>query len=95
MRYNALIRQTLIDIAADHQRPGSKERPEIMIEGARTYHISLSRTNGIGRTVKDPSHLVLYRHRQDSTIEIDRILHDSRDLARHHPDRYNRTDVGN
>ena len=44
LRYTALIRQALLDIGSDYERPGSKERPEIMVEGARTYHISLSRT---------------------------------------------------
>jgi len=44
LRYDALIKQALKDIAADPERPGSKERPEIMIEGARTYHLSLSRS---------------------------------------------------
>ena len=44
LRYRALIRQALLDIEADPERPGSKERPELMAEGARTYHISLSRT---------------------------------------------------
>lgn len=32
-RYDALIKQPLKDIAADPERPGSKKRPEIMIEG--------------------------------------------------------------
>ena len=38
-RYKALIKQALRDIGADPERPGSTERPEIMIEGARTYHL--------------------------------------------------------
>ena len=38
VRYRALISQALTDIEADPERPGSEERPEIMIKGARTYH---------------------------------------------------------
>ena len=41
LRYRALIRQGVLDIELDHERPGSQERPEIMIDGARTYHLSL------------------------------------------------------
>ena len=47
LRYSALLRQALLDIEADSERPGSKERPELMVAGARTYHISLSRTRVI------------------------------------------------
>jgi plasmid stabilization system protein ParE len=36
LRYERLILQALVDIEADPERPGSKERPELMIEGART-----------------------------------------------------------
>ncbi len=42
LRYEALIVQALRDIEADPAIPGSSERPEIMIEGTRRYHISLS-----------------------------------------------------
>ena len=40
MRYEALIVQALRDIESEPDRHGSVERPEIMIEGARTYHIA-------------------------------------------------------
>src|ERR1035441_1983782 len=33
------IKQALRDIGADPERPGSTERPELLIEGARTYHL--------------------------------------------------------
>lgn len=36
-RYKALLQQALCDIGEDTERPGSKELPEIMIQGARTY----------------------------------------------------------
>jgi hypothetical protein len=71
LRYGTLIR--LLDIEADPERPGSKKRPEILIEGARTYHISLSRTGGSGSRVKGPRHFLLYRHREDGVIEVARI----------------------
>jgi toxin ParE1/3/4 len=90
LRYDALIKQALKDIGADPERPGSKERPEIMIEGARTYHLSLSRTRVSGSRVKEPRHFLLYRRRDDGVIEVARILHDGRDLARHLPEGYRR-----
>jgi toxin ParE1/3/4 len=94
LRYRALIRQALLDIEADHERPGSKERPEIMILGARTYHISLSRARATGARVKEPRHFILYRRREDGVVEVARILHDGRDLARHLPEGYRRMDAG-
>jgi hypothetical protein len=60
-RYRALIRQALLDIEADHEWPGSAERPELMVDGARTYHISLSRNRVAGGRVQEPRHFVLYR----------------------------------
>ena len=87
-RYKALIKQAVRDIGADPERPGSKERPEIMVEGARTYHTSLSRTRVSGPRVKEPRHFLLYRRREDGVIEVARILHDDRDLQRHLPEGY-------
>lgn len=58
LRYDALIKQALKDIAADPERPGSTKRPEIMIEGARSYHISFSRTRMAGTRVKRPRHVL-------------------------------------
>jgi toxin ParE1/3/4 len=88
LRYTALIRQALLDIAADPQRPGSSGRPEVMADGARTYHISHSRARVSGSRVKEPRHFLLYRCREDGLIEVARILHDSRDLERHLPEEY-------
>ena len=92
LRYSALIRQALLDVEADPARPGSTERPEIMIEGARTYHLSFSRRRVSGLGVKEPRHFLLYRRRNDGVIEVARILHDARDLVRHLPEDYRRTD---
>jgi toxin ParE1/3/4 len=83
-RYADLIEQALSDIADDPRRPGSKERPEIR-KGCRTYHLELSRRRVVGGRVKEPRHFVVYRLRDLHAIEILRILHDSRDLARHLP----------
>lgn len=85
-----LIRQALLDVEADPERPGSKERPEIMIKGARTYHLSLSRSRVSGQPVKEPRHFLLYRRRADGVIEVARVLDDARDLQRHLPEEYRR-----
>jgi toxin ParE1/3/4 len=82
------------DIANDPERPDSKERPDIMIEGARTYHLKFSRSRVSGLGVKEPRHFLLYRRRKDGIIEVARILHDGRDLARHLPESYQRADTG-
>jgi toxin ParE1/3/4 len=81
LRYVALLRQALSDIEADPERPGSKERPEILIEGARTYHMALSRTRVSGSRVKEPRHFILYRRREDGVIEVARVLHDGARFA--------------
>ncbi|MGO9260081.1 MAG: type II toxin-antitoxin system RelE/ParE family toxin [Bryobacteraceae bacterium] len=96
LRYEALLVQVLRDIESDPARPGSTERPEIMIKGARTYHIRFSRgrakiTLGI---VHDPRHFILYRLREGlDVIDIGRILPDGRDLQRHLPEQYRRVDT--
>ena len=82
IRYRSLIRQALLDIEADHGLPGSTERSEIMVPGARTYHIALSRARSAGARVVAPTHFLLYRRREDGIVEVARVLHESRDLAR-------------
>ena len=89
-RYQALIKQALRDIGADPERPGSRERPEILIEGARTYHLELSWGRVKGQSVKAPRHFLLYRRRGERVIEVGRVCHDARDLARHVPKAYRR-----
>jgi len=88
LRYDTLIKQALKDIEADPERPVSKEWPEIMIQGARTYHLEFSRSRVSGSRVKEPRHFLLYRRRDDGVIEVARILHDGRDLQRHLPEDY-------
>jgi toxin ParE1/3/4 len=94
-RYRALIKQAVRDVGTDPERPGSSQRPELMAEGARTYHISLSRTRATAAKVKQPRHFLLYRRREDGVVELARVLHDGRDLARHLPVGYGRVDHGN
>lgn len=89
LRYDALIKQALRDVRDNPERPGSKERPEIMVDGARVYHLSFSRSR-VGRPgVKEPRHMLLYRLLGDA-IEVARILHDAEDLERHLPEEYRR-----
>ena len=93
-RYSSLIKQAVRDVGADPERPGSKKRPEIMIEGARTYHLQFSRSRVVGPRVKEPRHFLLCRCRADGVIEVARIFHESRDLQRHLPEEYRRIDPG-
>jgi len=81
--YNLLLRQAFKDIREDPFRPGSKARPEIAA-GVRTYHVSFSRGRAAS-TVKRPRHVILYYQAGEDQIAISRILHDSRDFARHLP----------
>ena len=85
-RYRALLTRALRDIEADPLRPGSRIRPELY-DGARTYHLALSRSRVDGARVGRPRHFVLYRVGLGG-IEVARILHDSRDLARHVPEEW-------
>jgi toxin ParE1/3/4 len=89
-RYKALIKRALRDIGANPERPGSTPRPEIMIEGARTYHLEYSRGRVEDQAVKAPRHFLLYRRREEGVIEVGRVIHDARDLTRHLPEGYRR-----
>ena len=67
----------------------------MMIEGARTYHIGLSRDRARTATtgaVHRPRHFILYRRRGDNgnVIDIGRVLRDDRDLVRHLPENFRR-----
>lgn len=84
-RYQALIQQAVRDIGIDPERPGSQQRPDVMIEGARTHHLEFSRSRMGRPNVKAPRHLLVYRRRDESTIEVARVLHDALDLPRHLP----------
>lgn len=87
LRYSDLIEQAIRDLRDDPSRPGSKERTELGT-GVRTYHLLFSRDHVAGDRVKEPRHLLAYGLRKDGVIEVARVLHDSRELARHLPEEY-------
>jgi len=87
-RYEALLVQAILDVAADPERPGATTRPEIAAD-ARTYHLWHSRRRVSARVgrVQTPRHFLLFRVAGER-IEIGRVLHDSMDLPRHLPPEY-------
>jgi toxin ParE1/3/4 len=91
-RYEALIAQGIIDIGQDPRRPGAKSRPELLIPGAYTYHLSFSRSRVTGRRVRAPRHFLLYRICAPSVVELGRVLDEGVDLVRHLPKAYRRGD---
>ncbi len=82
-RYGLLIRQALRDLLEDPTRPGTMARPDLAPH-TYIYHLMFSRKRVAGERVKAPRHFVLYRHIEEK-VEFARLLHDSRDLARHVP----------
>ena len=80
--------QAVRDLVDDPLRLGTRARPELMHDNARTYHIGLSRQRNSKPRVKGPRHIVLFRLTETGKIEIARILYDSRDLALHLPEGY-------
>lgn len=91
-RYRDLLKQALRDIAADPERPGSRERAEL-VRGIRTYHLFFTRDRARSDLgiVKNPRHFLVYRRRGEDVIDIVRVLHDARDLERHLPKDYRAT----
>jgi len=83
LRYQNLIAAGLRDIAAQPDRPGSLERPELGA-GVRSWHLRSSRdhvTPGAG-VVRKPRHFFIYRV-EPGIVVIGRVLHDAMELARH------------
>lgn len=80
-RYGLLIRQALRDVLEEPIRLGAKARPDLALH-AYVYHLVFSRERVAGEQVKAPRHFLLYRHMGEA-IQFARLLHDSRDLARH------------
>lgn len=91
--YDALLKQALLDIRDDPNRPGSKDRSDELLAPIRSYHIALSRGRA-GSRIKAPRHILLYFEPQQDTVVLSRVLHDSRDLARHLPDEHRREAKG-
>ena len=88
-RYRDLLKQALSDIAADPERPVSKQRPDLA-RGVRTHHLFLSRDRargGLG-VVGKPRHFLVYRRRGEAGIDVVRVLHDASELERHLPEEY-------
>ena len=83
-RYETLISQVLTDVGEDPFRPGARERPDLP-EGISTYHLASSRERVLGDRVKAPRHFMVYRV-VGPRVEVLRILHDSRDVAKHLPE---------
>lgn len=82
-RYEVLIVAALRDVAAQPDRPGSIERPELGA-AVRSWHLRLSRErarteNGV---VRHPRHFLIYRP-EPGQVVIGRVLHDAMELARH------------
>lgn len=76
-RYDALIRQAILDLQVDVSRPGVNPLPEYG-ENVFYYRLELSRRNiskSVGR-VRSSRHLIVFRILSDDVIEIGRILHD-------------------
>ncbi len=91
-RYRALITQAVRDVGEDPERPGSQERSDVLVKGARTWHLQLSRRRASDPGVKEPRYFLLYRHDADGPIEVARVLDDMRDFERHIPVGYRRMD---
>jgi toxin ParE1/3/4 len=81
LRYQALIVAALRDIAAQPDRPGSLDRPELGI-GVRSWHLRSSRDRAGAGLVRRPRHFVIYRM-QRGVVVIGRVLHDAMELTRH------------
>jgi toxin ParE1/3/4 len=87
-RYRDLLKQAIRDIAADPERPGSRERRDLA-KGVRTYHLFFSRERARSElgVVGEPRHFLVYRCREQA-IDVVRVFHDARDLARNLPEDY-------
>ncbi len=78
-RYEQLLSSALRDLVEDPVRLGTLARPELG-QGVRTYHLrNAKKQSGVTR----PRHLILYRLRRTSVVEVGRVLHDAMELERH------------
>jgi toxin ParE1/3/4 len=84
LRYAELIVQALRDLEADPGRVGVRQRNDLPT-GVYSYNLVASRDRVAGSKVTSPRHIVIFRQSAEDMFEILRILHDSRDLARHLP----------
>ncbi|WP_248801197.1 type II toxin-antitoxin system RelE/ParE family toxin [Pseudomonas sp. MWU13-2105] len=84
VRYQALIRSAIEDLAETPNRVGSSPRDELS-EGLRSFHLTHVRKQAATATgtVQRPRHVVFYRLADDQVIEIVRILHDAMEVRQH------------
>lgn len=82
-RYESLIVAGLRDVAAQPDRSGSIERPELGA-GVRSWHLRLSRNHpGTGAVgVRRPRHFLIYRV-EFKLLVVGRVLHEAMELAQH------------
>lgn len=84
IRYQALIRTAIEDLAEAPNRVGSSLRDELS-EGLRSFHPTYVRKQAATATgtVLRPRHVVFYRLADGQVIEIVRILHDAMEVRQH------------
>ena len=84
LRYNALIDQSLDDIAGDLDFSKAKIQT---IRGTDflTYHLKSSKDKARVQSgiVKHPRHIVFYLKKSENTLNIVRVLRERRDFTRH------------
>jgi len=76
-RYAELLSTAFSDLAADPNRVGVKDRPDLG-EGTRHWHLAGSRDHvnrAIGR-VNRPRHMIIFRI-EDDTVAVGRVLHET------------------
>ncbi|QND44676.1 type II toxin-antitoxin system RelE/ParE family toxin (plasmid) [Rhizobium lusitanum] len=89
LRYERLLVTAMRDIAAEPQRIGIIERPELG-DHVCSYHLRHSRERARHESgiVRQPRHLLLFRFAHADFIGIGRVLHDSMEVELHLPANY-------
>lgn len=89
LRYERLLVTAMRDIAAEPQRIGTIERPELG-NNVCSYHLRHSRERAMHESgiVRQPRHLLLFRFARADLIGIGRVLHDAMEIERHLPENY-------
>lgn len=83
-RYRMLLRQALVDIAANPKRAGVHDHNDI-VRGVLSYHLRHSRRRAAEGGVHKPRHSIYFRLIEPQTVEVIRVLHDAMDTVRHIP----------
>jgi len=80
--YERLLNAAMRDLAADPERPGSRDEASAS-EGLRFYHSRhTARRSPVAERVGRPRHILIYRVLGDE-VRILRVLHDAMDLPEH------------